>query len=247
MADWFEDDSLWKGLYPFMFSERRFNVAEDEAKGILALSKLEKGDVLDLACGPGRHAVALAREGFRVTGVDISPFLLEKAASLAQEQSVDVEWVQADMRHFLRPEAFDLVISIFTSFGYFDDKQDDLAVLRNIHRSLRPGGILVMELMGKEILARGFLPATSEELADGRLLIQRREICDDWTRIRNQWILIEGGKATMFRFQHTVYSGQELRDRLLDAGFSDVKLFGGLDGSEYGLNARRLVAVARSG
>ena len=51
----------------------------------------------------------------------------------------------------------------------------------------------------------------------------------------------------MFRFQHTVYSGQELRDRLLDAGFSDVKLFGGLDGSEYGLNARRLVAVARSG
>ena len=156
MSDWFEDDSLWKGLYPFMFSERRFNVAEDEAKGILALSKLEKGNVLDLACGPGRHAIALARDGFRVTGVDLSPFLLEKAASLAQEQNVDVEWVQADMRHFLRPEAFDLAISIFTSFGYFDDKQDDLAVLRNIRRSLRVGGILVMELMGKEILARGF-------------------------------------------------------------------------------------------
>ncbi len=247
MSEWFEDDSFWKELYPFMFSERRFNVAEDEAKGIRALSKLERGDVLDLACGPGRHAVALAKAGFRVTGVDISPSLLEKAASLAQAQNVDVEWVQADMRHFLRPEAFDLAISIFTSFGYFDDKQDDLAVLRNIRRNLRPGGILVMELMGKEILARGFLPATSEDLADGRLLIQRREIFDDWTRIRNQWILIEGGKATMFRFQHTVYSGQELRDRLLDTGFSDVRLFGGLDGSEYGLNARRLVAVARSG
>ena len=187
----------------------------------------------------------MAKEGFRVTGVDLSPFLLEKAAGLAQAEGVDVEWVRADMRHFLRPAAFDLAISVFTSFGYFDDKQDDLAVLRNIHRSLREGGALVMELMGKEILARGFLPTTSEELADGRLLVQRREIYEDWTRIRNQWTLIEGDKAATFRFHHTVYSGQELRDRLLDAGFSDVKIFGGLDGCEYGLNARRLVAVAR--
>lgn len=247
MSEWYEDESFWKALYPFMFPERRFSAAEDEVKGILALSNLEKGSVLDLACGPGRHAVALAREGFRVTGVDLSTFLLEKAASLAQAESVNVEWVQYDIRRFLRPEAFDLVISIFTSFGYFDEKRDDLAVLRNVHLSLREGGALVMELMGKEILARGFLPSTSEELADGRLLVQRREIYDDWTRIRNQWTLIEGDKATTFEFHHTVYSGQELRERLLEAGFGEVKLFGGLDGSEYGLNARRLVAVARKG
>ena len=102
-----------------------------------------------------------------------------------------------------------------------------------------------MDVMGKEWLARGFLPTTSEELADGRLLVQRHEIFDDWTRIKNQWILIEGDKATTFRFHHTVYSGQEIMDRLVDVGFSDVQLFGGLDGSEYGLNAPRLVAVAR--
>ncbi len=149
------------------------------------------------------------------------------------------------MRHFVRPEAFDLVINIFTSFGYFDDKRDDTTVLQNIHRNLRAGGALVVDIMGKEWLARGFLPTTSEELADGRLLVQRHEIFDDWTRIRNQWILIEGDKATTFRFHHTVYSGQEIRDSLLDVGFSDVQLFGGLDGSEYGLNAPRLVAVAR--
>ena len=245
MQGWFDDESFWNGLYPFMFAERKFDIAEDEARSILDLVNLGEGDVLDLACGPGRHAVALAKEGFRVTGVDLSPFLLQKAISLARTESVDVEWVRDDMRHFVRPEAFDLVINIFTSFGYFDDKRDDMTVLQNIHRNLRAGGALVMDVMGKEWLAREFLPTTSEELADGRLLVQRHEIFDDWTRIKNQWILIEGDKATTFRFHHTVYSGQEIRGSLLDVGFSDVQLFGGLDGSEYGLNARRLVAVAR--
>ena len=245
MPEWFEDDSFWNALYPFMFSERKFDSAVDEVRGILDLARLDKGDALDLACGPGRHAVALAQEGFHVAGVDLSPFLLQKAMGMAQEEGADVEWVLDDMRSFVRPEAFDLVVNIFTSFGYFDDRTDDMTVLLNIHRSLRQGGVLVMELMGREILARGFLPTTSEELADGRLLIQRHEICDDWTRVKNQWILIEGDKATTFRFQHSVFSGQELKDKLLDVGFGEVELFGGLDGREYGREARRLVAVAR--
>ena len=180
-----------------------------------------------------------------MTGVDLSPFLLQKAADLAEEKRVEVEWVEADMRHYLRPEAFDLVISMFTSFGYFDDKNDDMTTLRNVYRNLRAGGALVMELMGKEILARGFLPTTSEELSGGRLLVQRREVFDDWTRLKNQWILIEGEKATSFHFHHTVYSGQELRDRLIDTGFIDVQLYGGLDRTQYDRSARRLVAVAR--
>ena len=245
MPQWFEDDSFWNALYPFMFPSRRFDVAEEEAGDILNLAGVGGGDALDLACGPGRHAVALAKEGFRVTGVDLSSFLLQEAASLSEEKGVDVEWVESDMRHYLRPEAFDLVISMFTSFGYFDDKNDDMTTLRNIYRNLRAGGSLVMELMGKEILARGFLPTTSEELSDGRLLVQRREIFDDWTRLKNQWILIEGERATSFSFHHTVYSGQELKDSLIDTGFSDVQLYGGLDGTQYDRSARRLVAVAR--
>ena len=162
MSEWFEDESFWNGLYPFMFSERKFDMAEDEVRGLLDLVSLREGDVLDLACGPGRHAVALAKNGFRVTGVDLSPFLLQKANSLASAESADVEWVQDDMRYFVRPGAFDLVVNIFTSFGYFDDTRDDMTVLQNIHKSLRDGGALVMEIMGKEWLARGFLPTTSE-------------------------------------------------------------------------------------
>ena len=245
MSDWFADETFWSTLYPFLFPEQRFDDAADEAEGILELAGLEDGDVLDLACGPGRHAAALAKKGFRVTGVDLSPFLLKKAVGLASSESVDVEWVREDMRSFVRPESFNLVINMFTAFGYFDDTQDDIDVLRNMHRNLRAGGVLVIDVMGKECLARKFLSTISTELADGRLLVQRHEICDDWTRVKNQWIIIEDTRATTFRFETAVYSGQEVKDRLLAVGFGDVELFGGLDRSEYGLDARRLVAVAR--
>ena len=245
MSEWFEDEAFWDKLYPFMFPEQKFAIADDQVTSILKLASLEGGSVLDLACGPGRHATALAQRGFLVTGVDLSSVLLRTAKDRARAENVCVDWIQEDIRRFVRPEAFDLAVNIFTSFGYFDDKRDDLTVLRNIHQSLRKEGVFVIDILGKECLAQGFLPTSSEELPDGRLLVQRHEIFDDWTRIRNEWIVIESGQATTFRFHNTVYSGQELKDRMLQVGFDDVKLFGGLDGSEYGLNARRLVAVAR--
>ena len=245
MPDWFEDETFWEKLYPFLFTDSKLEAAETEVESVLRLAGLEQGDVLDLACGPGRHSVALAKQGFRVTGVDLSAFLLRKAGERAHAENVDVEWMQQDMRRFVRPDSFDLAISLFTSFGYFESENDDLRVLRNIHKSLRTGGTLVMEMAGREPLARGFHPTTSKELADGRLLVERHELVDDWTRIRNHWIVIEDDAAATFQFEFTVYSGQELKDRLFDAGFSHVQLFGAYDSREYGLDAERLVTVAR--
>lgn len=66
-----------------------------------------------------------------------------------------------DMRDFVRADAFDLVLSMFTSFGYFDDKNEDLQVLRHISNSLRSGGVCLIEVMGKECLARIYQPTTS--------------------------------------------------------------------------------------
>ncbi len=245
MSQWFEDEAYWEKLYPFLFQDLEPETAGRVADFVLDMLGATDGDVLDLACGPGRYALALAKRGCRVTGVDLSPFLLRKAMVRARDEDVEVELLQDDMRHFVRPEAFDLVINLTTSFGYFDDKGDDLRVLENMHRSLRKGGALIIDVMGKEVLARGFLPTTSTELADGRLLVQRHEIFDEWTRIRNEWIVIENDSTTTFRFHLTIYSGRELKDRLLKVGFDDVRLFGSMDGSEYGLDARRLVAVAR--
>ncbi len=244
MEEWFEDESFWQKLYPFLFTESKLDAAGSEVASVLELAGLEHGDALDLACGPGRHSIALAKRGFRVTGVDLSSFLLRKARERARAEGVDVKWVREDMRRFVRPESYDLVVSLFTSFGYFESRNDDLQVLRNIHRSLRSGGALVIEIAGREALARGFQPTTSKELAGGRLLVERHEVIDDWARIKNQWIVIEDSAATTFRFEVSIYSGQELKAHLFEAGFADVQLYGGYHGREYGLDAERLVAVA---
>lgn len=243
MAEWFEDEAFWESFYPFLFPDERFQIAEEEAEKILKLVDFKGHGVLDLCCGPGRHSIALAKKGLAFTGVDRSRFLLAKAIAQAEEQNVEVEWVEEDMRYFARREAFDLVLNMFTSFGYFDNKDDDLKVLQNIHQSLRPSGICLLDVGGKEWLAKVFQPTTTQEGPDGSLLVRRHEIFDDWTRIRNECILVKEGKAKSFRFHHTIYSAQELKDRLRQVGFQRITMFGDLEGSEYGTNARRLVAV----
>jgi SAM-dependent methyltransferase len=177
--------------------------------------------------------------------VDRTKYLLDKARAGARAAGVKVEWIQRDMRDFVRSDSFDLVLSMYTSFGYFDDKSQDMTVLGNVFASLRHGGVFLIEVMGKEQLAKIFQPATCEVLTDGVKLLQRHEVFDDWTRIRNEWTLIRRGRAKSFQFHHTVYSGQELRDRLEQASFVDVRLYGSLGGDDYGPDAERLIAVAR--
>jgi len=243
--EWFDNDRFWSELYPFIFHERVFVEAPEQTAKILKLADPKGRSVLDLACGPGRISIALARLGFSVTGVDRTPYLLDKALSLAKSADVAVDWVQSDMRDFVRANSFDLALSIFTSFGYFDSKGEDLQVLRNMLTCLRPGGVAVIDVMGKEVLAGRFQRVDIDDESDGTRLVRSHHIFDDWTRVRNEWILIRDARTTTFSFHHTIYSGQELRDRMELAGFSDVMLYGNFDGAPYDHHAARLIAVGR--
>ncbi len=245
MTEWFEADSLWIDTYPYMFSPARIAAAEAEVAPLLRLVGGEPQAVLDLCCGPGRFAIPLARRGLRVTGVDRTAFFLAKAKERAATEGVAVEWVQEDMRTFVRPGAYDLALSMFTSFGYFDDKDEDLTVLRNIYASLRPGGALVMDVVGKELVAAGFESKRSRKHADGSVVIDTREVLDDWTRIRMEWTIIRGDDIRVYAIHHTVYSGQELKDRFAAAGFAGVKLYGSIEGAPYDREAERLIAIGR--
>ena len=245
MAEWFADDSLWAAIYPFEFPEAIIAAGETQIANALRLRGVpQSGSALDLGCGPGRHAIALASRGFAVTAVDLSAFHLEKAKQNVANARLTVELVRADMRAFVRPESFDLALSLFTSFGYFNDAEDDLRVLQNVHRSLRQGGALVIDVVSKECLARGFQATTSQKALDGSLLFQRHAIRDDWTRVSNEWTVVAGSQVRTFGFSLRVYSGRELRDLLVRAGFASVELYGSLDGRRYGLEAERLVVVA---
>src|ERR1035438_8148631 len=180
------------------------------------------------------HAVEFARRGFVVTGVDRSPFLLKRARERALASALEVEWVLDDMRHFERPASFHLACNLFTSFGYFEREEDNLRVLANLRQSLRDGGALVMDMVGKEHLERVGLGPRHTSFADGAVLIQQGHANADWTRLENDWTLIHAGHSRHFRFEHHLYSGQGLQHRLESCGFTDVRLYGDLAGSPYG-------------
>jgi len=244
-GEWFADESIWKDLYPFHFPESTFAVADEQVEKILRLTGVTAGNVLDLCCGPGRHAVALAKRGFAVTAVDRTSFLIEHARARAAQANLPIDFVLEDMRRFSRPATFDLIINLFTSFGYFEDEADDFRVLQLVRENLRPGGAFVLEMVSKERLARVFQATTSAELPNGDVLFERHEIVDDWTRVRNRWTLMRSGSTRTFEFIHRIYSAQEMKDLLMKAGLAGAQVYGDLDGSSYGLGAQRLIAVAR--
>jgi SAM-dependent methyltransferase len=243
---WFEDDALWEGLYPFLFSPERLAGTPAEIDQLTSLLALVPGArILDVGCGPGRHTLELARRGFAVTGVDRTKPYLERARGAAAQEKLAVELVEADMREFQRPEAFDAAISMLSSFGYFEEPADDLRVLRNIHQSLKPGGSLLIDVVGTEVVARIFQARDWQEGPDGSLMLQDRRVSDDWSRMHQRWIVIQKNERHEFRFHHRVYSGQELAALARQAGFDNVKLLGNLAGSPYDVLAQRLVVISK--
>ena len=242
--DWFADEAFWEALYPFLFSEAARAGALADVAAIKALVGRPVTTILDLCCGPGRHSVAFAKQGSRVTGVDRSPFLLDRAREYAAQEDVDVRWVQDDMREYIEPGTFDCAVNLFTSFGYFDDPADNRRVLANVHASLVPGGVFVLDLAGKEVAARLYQPCGTQELPDGSVLVQRRKVIDDWARMENDWSILRNGRVQSFRFRHWLYSAVELRELVSSVGFVDIEVFGRLAGSPYDAGADRLVIRA---
>jgi SAM-dependent methyltransferase len=241
---WHDDKEFWTTFAPFMFPESRWIATPAEVDHLIALMRLDSGaKILDLGCGPGRHSLELTRRGYRVTGVDVTAAHLEKAREQAQAEGLEVEWVQDDMRRFVRANAFDATLNLFTSFGYFDDPAENLKVLANVFRSLKDGGKLILELMGKEVLARIFQPRDWDE-QDDLILLQERRVSDNWNHIENRWILIQEGKRHEFNISHWIYSAAELTAMLKDCGFASVEICGDLAGAPYDHTASRLVAVA---
>lgn len=245
MKAWHEDDAFWEAFAPMMFTEERWAAAPDEVDAILRLVNLTPGaTILDLGCGVGRHALELARRGYRVTGIDRTAAYLAEAQKRARKEGLPDAFLAADMRDFARPAAFDVVLSLYTSFGYFEDAADNRKVLVNVARSLKPEGCLVLQLMGKEVLARIFQARDWRE-QNGTYFLQERTLSNNWGRMQNRWILIQDGIVQEARVSHWIYSATELVGLLTSSGFSHVAIYGDLEGAPYDQVAKQLVAVAR--
>ncbi|MEV0322858.1 class I SAM-dependent methyltransferase [Streptomyces sp. NPDC050658] len=238
--NWYEDDGFWSDFAETMFSERR----RAETAEVVARSPLLQfpahSRVLDLCCGPGLYLVPLAERGYRVTGVDLSAEMLKRAGAVCAAAAPEVRLLQADMLTHVEPAAYDVVLNVFTSFGYFDDPRDNLRVLTNTHESLVPGGQLLIDVMGKEVLA-GWIGRPQLVRLDGAYVLQRDTVLDDWTRLRTDWTLVRDGTAREASITSFLYSAAELRALFETAGFTDVECYGGFDGEPYDQHARRLI------
>lgn len=240
---WFEDDEFWTATEDFLFPPVRLEAADDEIGAVLQLVGQPIRSALDLCCGPGRHALALARRGIAVTAVDRTRAYLERARERARSETLDVTWVEGDVLHYRVDPTFDLVLNLFSSFGFHENEADNRQVLDNMFQALRPGGAVVLEMAGKEWLAANFHETSSVELPDGSLLFQRHRVTDDWSRMENEWFVVRGRQVRRFKFSHQLFSGYELRGWLEQAGFGEIRLYGDFDGVEYGPAGDRLIVV----
>lgn len=231
MTTWFED---WFAdpRYLKLYSHRNLVEASGAVELILQRSRLKApADVLDLACGAGRHAVALARHGFKVTAVDLSATLLNAAHHNAEEHGVEIDFIQSDMRAIRFENRFDLVVQLFTSFGYFATREEDAEVLHHVRRALRPGGWYALDLIDPAWLEGHIVPENMTWM-EGASVVERRAIEGD--RVVKQ-IEIRGddGDVAHFSEQVRLYKPQEIDTMLRSAGLEPVEWFGNYEGEPF--------------
>ena len=244
-GSWHDQDAFWELVEPMLFNTQRLELAKEQVQQVEKLLQLPGGArILDLCCGVGRHSIELADLGYAVTGVDRTQRYIEQARQTALERGLGPVFLVGDMRDYRSPDGYDAVLNMFGSFGYFADEADDRKVVANMYEALRPGGQVLIETMGKEILARQFQERNWHEV-DDLLILSEQKITQNWGRVETRWIAIRGTERIEHHVSIHSYSAVELSSLLADGGFREIRVFGSLDGIEYNQDAQRLVVVAR--
>lgn len=155
---WFEewfDSPLYEFLYAYR-NEEEANKLADLIERELPVSAYNK--IVDVGCGRGRHSITLAQRGYKVTGFDLSPKAIKKAKRKAAERGLQhIDFRVQDMRIPL-PERFDAAVNLFTTFGYFLDKKENVKVLENVNRMLKPSGCFLIDYMNSNRVKRHLVP-----------------------------------------------------------------------------------------
>jgi len=238
---WFEDEEFWKDS-PFNIDQMERAPKEiDKIESLVDLDLDMK--ILDLCCGVGRHSIELAKRGYDVTGVDLTEHYLEKGKKKAEETELDIEFVKEDMREFKRQEGFDVVLNLFTSFGFFEDEDENMRVLENVYDSLRPNGKFILDVMGKEILARIYEEKDWSKADDG-FTLEKRSVDKDWSWMETRRIIIDEQGKKEYNVSHWIYSAKELKDMLKQVGFTSIDVYGNFEGDPYDEGAERLIVIA---
>ena len=234
---WFGPGYL--ALYDQYLAERT-PVEIDQLEALLSLRPPLR--ILDLPCGQGRHAIELARRGYDVTGVDLSPFLLKIAEERARADGVRVRWLPGDMRQPIAGERFDAVVNLFTSLGYFADEADDRKVVDAAAAMLVPGGRFVLEVINGERLMAQF--QEREWFTVGQAAVaERRSLDRSARRMVVERTVTTRDETEVSLHALRLYDGRDVDAMLRSAGFAPVELYGDWSGEPLTPESLRVLAV----
>lgn len=235
-ADWFE---AWFGEDYLRIYQHRDETEAEHVVDLIArfLEGRKIASVLDLGCGAGRHSRALCERWWTV-GLDLSAALLK----IARREMPDAPYVRADMRELpFAPESFDLVVNLFTSFGYFEDDRENERVLVRVCDALRRGGTLVIDFLNAAQVRSDLVPY-DERVEHGITIEQTRSISPDDRFVEKTIRLRQRGKEYIERVR--LLTARDLERMLEVAGFSVVARVGDYAGAPWSETSPRTILFA---
>jgi len=197
--------------------------------------------ILDLCCGQGRHALYLADLGYQVFGVDLSRPLLE-VAKFRQTKSQPAYFIQADMRYLPFRKSFDLLLNLFTSFGYFETDRENQEVFNQFNQALKPGGNFVFDYFNKSHVIRHLVPYHKEQIEDAQV---EQERFIEGSRVKKIITLSRNGKRSIFHESVKMYGPEELLLMLKNANLEVSQIFGGYNGEVFDKTSQRFIAIGQ--
>ena len=238
MAEWFEE---WFGEeYLNLYPHRDDREAAEAVALISTEISLTRKRVLDLACGAGRHAVHLREAGADVIGFDLSMPLLSRAR---HRNTPRLSVARGDMRSLpFASGEFDVVVNLFTSFGYFAEDEQHRIVIREVARLLRINGLFVLDYFNAQVVLNGIVPR-EERRVGNRAVVIERQIIDDDRFVLKEIQLVDDGRRFVERVR--LFSREELRDMLEHAGFRVTQEFGDYTGSMLTSDSPRVILFGR--
>ena len=235
--DWFDRDE-----YELVYQCRDEDEAERAVDLVERLAAPDAGaEIVDAGCGRGRHARALARRGYRITGFDLSARALRQARRRAEAEGLSVRFVQNDLRQPLCTTCADGVVNLFSSFGYFEKEADHQRAVQALAETLRPGGFLVQDFLNAPEAERTLVPEDTTRRG-GVEINQQRWIEGD--RINKEITLHENGAERTFTESVRLLTLGDFETLYAAAGLTLRETCGDYDGRAYAADSPRLILYA---
>ena len=244
-----EDNPAWyqtwfdTPYYHILYQDRDIAEATLFLQNLLAYLKLEQHQsILDVACGKGRHAIHLASQGFQVTGIDLSPNSISFAQEQAKSKALDAKFYVHDMRIPAQEQA-SVVLNLFTSIGYFEDKNDNQKAIQAFYDSTATGGYVIIDFLHTPRVKKG-LVADEVVIKGGIQFTLKRTFQAGW--IQKNISFIDNGVTYAFQERVAALGLIDFKQMFEAVGFSVQDLFG-----DYNLNpfevetAERLILIGR--